>query len=69
MTFIRQNLRLQEARGTAATKLFSAGLPLHYLDFFMGWSPQHAAKMIEVYCQMNPEDNEDVLIRLNQNTA
>ena len=68
-TFIRQNLRLQDARGTAATKLFSAGLPLHNIALFMGWSPQYASRMIEIYCTMNPEDNEDVLIKLNQNSA
>ena len=68
-TFVRQDLRLQDARGTAATRLFQAGLPLHNIALFMGWSPQHASKMIEVYCQMNPEDNADVLIRLKQNAT
>lgn len=68
-TFVRQNLRLQDARGTAATRLFQAGLPLHNIALFMGWSPQHAAKMIEVYCQMNPADNADVLIKLQKNVT
>lgn len=63
-TLVRQELRLQDARGTAATKLFQAGLPLHNIALFMGWSPQHAAKMIETYCQMNPDSNEDVILML-----
>mgnify|MGYP006126756989 FL=1 len=61
---IREELRLQDCRGTAATKLFKANLSVRELAVFMGWSVKNAADMIERYCSMHPEDNSDVLIRL-----
>lgn len=65
-TLVRQELRLYDARGTAATRLFRAGLPLVNIALYMGWSADYAARMIETYCQAHPDDNENVLIELNK---
>ena len=65
-TNIRPELHLYDARGTAATKLFAAGVSLSDLALFMGWSVQHAAKMVEIYCSLHPQDNDHVLIKLQQ---
>ena len=63
-TSIRTDLHLYDARGTAASKLFAAGVNLRDLALFMGWTVQHAAKMVEVYCAMNPDEDQDVLVKL-----
>lgn len=65
-TTINRDIALRDARGTAATRLFKAGKALHEIALFMGWSPKHAANMIEIYCQNNPEDNSDILIELGK---
>jgi integrase len=65
-TSITRDINLYDARGTAATRLFRAGLALHDIALFMGWTPQHAAKMIEIYCSFNPDDNSDILIELEK---
>ena len=61
---IRKELRLYDARGTAATKLFKANLSLREVATFMGWSVQNAANMIETYASMHPDTNSDVLVKL-----
>lgn len=65
-TSIRADLHLYDARGTAATRLFKANATLKEIALVMGWSVQHAAKMIEIYCSINPENNDDVLVKLQQ---
>tara|TARA_B110000003_G_scaffold252954_1_gene267896 strand:- start:111 stop:296 length:186 start_codon:yes stop_codon:yes gene_type:complete len=57
---------LFDARGTSATKLFAAGVSLSELALFMGWSVQHAAKMVEIYCSLHPQGNDNILIKLQQ---
>lgn len=65
-TSIKEDLRLYDARGTAATRLFQANATLKEIALVMGWSVQHAAKMIEIYCSIHPENNDDVLVKLQQ---
>ncbi len=52
---IRSDLRLQDTRGTAATRLFEADAPLREIAAHMGWSVGHTSKMIETYVMMNPD--------------
>lgn len=68
-TSIERELHLYDARGTAATKLFAAGVSLRDLALFMGWTVETAAKMVKVYCSMHPVDNDDVLIKLENYKA
>lgn len=61
---IRSELHLYDARGTAATRLFSADASLQEIALAMGWSAQHAARMIEVYVSMNPDSSDRLLAKL-----
>lgn len=61
---VRPELHLYDARGTAATRLFEADASLREIALTMGWSPQHAAKMIETYVHMNPSVSDDLLLKL-----
>lgn len=61
---IRPELRLYDARGTAATRLFQADASLREISLAMGWSPAHTAKMIETYVHMNPDLADSVLVKL-----
>ena len=54
-------LRLQDARGTAATRLLRAGCTLNQIAAHMGWSLRHAANVIERYASVAPEDADNVL--------
>ena len=63
-TSIRSELHLFDVRGTSASKLFSAGVSLSDLALFIGGSVQHAAKMVEIYCSLHPQDNDHILIEL-----
>lgn len=58
------DLRLQDTRGTAATRLLSAGLNLSEIALHMGWSPRHAANVIEHYARVSPEETDTILVKL-----
>lgn len=58
------DLRLQDARGTAATRLLNAGLTLGEIASFMGWSVRHAAAVIEHYARVSPDESDTVLAKL-----
>lgn len=51
---IRKDLRLYDARGTAATRLLDAGAELKEIATHMGWSLKHAAEVIERYVALSP---------------
>ncbi|HCQ56545.1 MAG TPA: integrase [Sulfitobacter sp.] len=59
------DLRLYDARGTAATRLLRAGLSLAQIAGCMGWSLRTAAAMIERYAQVSPDETDAVLTLLN----
>lgn len=52
---IRKELRLYDARGTAATRLLMAGADLKEIAVAMGWSIKHAANVIETYIALSPQ--------------
>lgn len=58
------DLRLQDARGTAATRLLHAGLSLRDIASHMGWSVRHAAAVIEHYAVVSPDESDAVLVSL-----
>ncbi len=58
------DLRLNDARGTAATRLLRAGLSLAQIAPCMGWSIRTAALMIERYAKVSPEGTDEVLAAL-----
>lgn len=49
---LSDDLRLYDARGTAATRLLNAGLELANIANHMGWSPRYAANVIEHYARV-----------------
>lgn len=55
------DLRLQDARGTAATRLLRAGCTLGQIAAHMGWSLRYASGVIERYASVAPEDADAVL--------
>lgn len=57
-------LRLQDARGTAATRLLNAGLSLAEIANHMGWSVRYAANVIEHYARVSPDETDSVLVKL-----
>lgn len=57
-------LRLQDARGTAATRLLNAGLSLAEIANHMGWSVRYAANVIEHYARVSPDETDAVLAKL-----
>jgi integrase len=59
------DLRLYDARGTAATRLLRAGLSLAQIAGCMGWSLRSAAAMIERYAQVSPGETDAVLTLLS----
>lgn len=61
---IGYDLRLNDARGTAATRILRAGLSLAQIAACMGWSIRTAALMIERYAKVSPEETDDVLAAL-----
>lgn len=63
---IGYDLRLNDARGTAATRLLREGLSLAQIAACMGWSLRTAAAMIERYAQVSPEETDEVLLILNR---
>ncbi|UOA14042.1 hypothetical protein DSM109990_00837 [Sulfitobacter dubius] len=58
---IGYELRLNDARGTAATRLLREGLSLAQIAACMGWSLRTAAAMIERYAKVSPEETDEVL--------
>lgn len=58
------DLRLQDTRGTAATRLLRAGLSLAEIASHMGWSLRHAAAVIEHYAQVAPTESDAILVKL-----
>ena len=58
---VGEDLRLNDARGTAATWLLRAGLSLAQIAAHMGWSLRTAANMIERYAQVSPDETDEVL--------
>lgn len=61
---INPKLTPYDLRGTAATRLLTAGLELNEIASFMGWSLKHAAEMIEKYARANPENGQAILLKL-----
>ncbi|WP_276149462.1 MULTISPECIES: hypothetical protein [unclassified Sulfitobacter] len=53
--------RLQDTRGTAATRLLRAGLGLNQIANHMGWSLRYAAAVIEHYAAVSPAESAEVL--------
>lgn len=61
---LRRDLRLQDCRGTAATRLLNAGLSLSEIANHMEWSLRHAANVIEHYAKVSPAETDMVLDKL-----
>lgn len=61
---IRRELRLYDARGTAATRLLLADASLKEIATCMGWSIKHAAEVIERYAALSPEMSDGVAAKL-----
>lgn len=61
---LSSELRLQDCRGTAATRLLDAGLSLSEIASHMGWSLRHAANVIEHYARVSPGETDAVLVKL-----
>jgi integrase len=63
---LSSDLRLYDARGTAATRLLNSGLSLAEIANHMGWSVRYAASVIEYYARVSPEETDSVLVKLAQ---
>lgn len=63
---LNQALRLQDCRGTAATRLLDAGLSLSEIASRMGWSLRHASNVIEHYARVSPGETDAVLLKLTR---
>lgn len=61
---LSRDLRLQDCRGTAATRLLNAGLSLSEIANHMGWSIRHAANVIEHYARVSPGETDAVQVKL-----
>lgn len=61
---IRSELRLYDARGTAATRLLMADASLKEIATAMGWSLKHASEVIERYAALSPEMSDGVAEKL-----
>lgn len=66
---LRPELRLYDARGTAATRLFQAGAELREIATHMGWSIKHAAEVIERYVALSPEMTDELAMKLKEAEA
>ncbi|MEE4345176.1 MAG: site-specific integrase, partial [Paracoccaceae bacterium] len=60
------DLRLYDARGTAATRLLNAGLSLAEIANHMGWSVRFAASVIEHYARVAADETDLVLLKLSK---
>ena len=63
---IRSDLRLYDARGTAATRLLEAGAELKEIATHMGWSLKHAAEVIERYVALSPSMSDTLAVKLHK---
>jgi integrase len=63
---LSNDLRLEDARGTAATNLLRAECSLGEIAAHMGWSLRHAANVIENYVAVAPELADEILIKLER---
>jgi len=63
---LSDELRLYDARGTAATRLLNAGLSLAEIANHMGWSVRFAASVIEHYARVTPDETDSVLLKLSE---
>jgi site-specific recombinase XerD len=61
---LSSDLRLYDARGTAATRLLNEGLTLAEIANWMGWSVRYAANVIEQYARVFPAESDAVLVKL-----
>lgn len=61
---LRSELRLYDARGTAATRLLEAGAELKEIATHMGWSIKHAAEVIERYVALSPAMTDGLAAKL-----
>lgn len=57
---LSSELRLYDARGTAATRLLNAGLSLAEIANHMGWSIRYAAGVIEHHARVSPDESDSV---------
>jgi len=63
---LRKELRLYDARGTAATRLFEAGADLKEIAVAFGWSIKHAAEVIERYVALSPQMADGIGAKLQR---
>lgn len=63
---IRSELRLYDARGTAATRLLEAGADLKEIATHMGWSIKHASEVIERYVALSPAMSDGLAAKLKK---
>jgi integrase len=63
---LSDELRLYDARGTAATRLLNAGLSLAEIANHMGWSVRFAASVIEHYARVSSDETDSVLLKLSK---
>ncbi len=61
---LSDNLRLADARGTAATTLLGAGCELAEIAAHMGWSLRYAAQIIEAYAAVAPEMADEIPVEM-----
>jgi len=61
---LSDELRLYDARGTAATRLLNADLSLAKIANHMGWTVRYAANVIEHYARVSPDETDTVLVKL-----
>lgn len=66
---IRRELRLYDARGTAATRLLEAGAEMKEIATHMGWSLKHAAEVIERYVALSPAMSDTLAEKLKRAEA
>ncbi|PUB13694.1 tyrosine-type recombinase/integrase [Yoonia sediminilitoris] len=63
---IEGDVRLYDARGTAATRLLHAGLSLNQIAGVMGWGLRYAANMIEKYAEISGSESDAILELLEE---
>lgn len=61
---LRAELRLYDARGTAATRLLDAGADMKEIAVHMGWSLKHAAEVIASYVALSPGMTDGLAAKL-----
>lgn len=61
---LRKELRLYDARGTAATRLLWVGGDLKEIAVAMGWSLKRAADVIERYTALSPDMADGIMAKL-----